>query len=573
MKKIIIVSVLFICIIKPSNAQWQQTDFPYNGKVLCIAESNGIMFAGTDGGGAYLSVNEGSSWTEANLGLTNHNVYSLVFSGDNVFAGTDQGVFLSADTGTSWTPASFGLMQLQVISLASIGSRIFAGTWGSGIFYTDNNGSQWIQSNMAGNEVSSFAYTDAKIYAGTKNNYVFVSTDGGINWSMIDNGLTSPFVRSLAVMGPAIYAGTDGGGVFRCETSSISWTAVNQGLTIPYIRPLAVDGTTIYAGTHGIFRSMDSGTKWAGVNKCLPAMDVYELVPVGMNLFAGTEFGVWKCSMADMVDDIEICLVGVDSTNHNMIVWNKTYSPAVDSINIYRETSVTNVYEKIGVVSNEEQGIFVDTASKPKIRSNRYKLSFNENCGLELTQSPPHKTMHLNINQGIGTTWNLIWEPYEGFSVSTYNVYRGTSPDDLQLIGSSSGSNTSYSDYSAPTGDIYYQVEIISPYDCSPAKSMSSSRSNVVTNKVSEIGDNEMGSTVFAVYPNPVKDILSIVGHESNSKVCDVNIYTVHGEKVMNGRFSAQDIMNIDASMLARGIYFIFVQTDTCTTAGKFIKE
>ena len=45
------------------------------------------LFAGTNGG-VFLSTNNGTSWTEANNGLTNTPV-ALVISGSNLFAGTD----------------------------------------------------------------------------------------------------------------------------------------------------------------------------------------------------------------------------------------------------------------------------------------------------------------------------------------------------------------------------------------------------------------------------------------------------------------------------------------------------
>gem|GEM_PF-6395672 len=68
----------------------------------------------------------------------------------------------------------------------------------------------------------------------------------------------------------------------------------------------------------------------------------------------------------------------------------------------------------------------------------------------------------------MGNTWNLIWEPYQGFVVSSYNIYRGTTPNQLQLIGTISGVNTQFTDLTPSAGYLYYQVEVVAPYACNP---------------------------------------------------------------------------------------------------------
>ena len=59
--------------------------------VLSLAVSGRNLFAGTRGGGVFLSTNNGTSWTQT--GLTNTLVLSLAVSGRNLFAGTDGGVW------------------------------------------------------------------------------------------------------------------------------------------------------------------------------------------------------------------------------------------------------------------------------------------------------------------------------------------------------------------------------------------------------------------------------------------------------------------------------------------------
>lgn len=70
-----------------------QTNGPYGGYVYSLAVSGTNLFAGTYGGGVFLSTNNGTSWTEVNSGLTNTYVWSLAVSGTNLFAGTLGAVF------------------------------------------------------------------------------------------------------------------------------------------------------------------------------------------------------------------------------------------------------------------------------------------------------------------------------------------------------------------------------------------------------------------------------------------------------------------------------------------------
>jgi len=116
--------------ITPLLAQWVQTNGPYGGYVISFAVSGTNLFAGTYGGGIFLSTNNGTSWTASSTGLPpNTIVRALAVSGTNRFAGTEGGgVFLSTNNGMSWTAASTGLSNANVQALAVSGTNLFAGT-------------------------------------------------------------------------------------------------------------------------------------------------------------------------------------------------------------------------------------------------------------------------------------------------------------------------------------------------------------------------------------------------------------------------------------------------------------
>jgi hypothetical protein len=81
------------------------------------------------GDGIFLSTNNGINWNAVNTGLTDLNIFELVVSGKNIFAGTWLGgVFLSTDNGTSWVSVNTGWPNTPVYALRVIGGNLFAGT-------------------------------------------------------------------------------------------------------------------------------------------------------------------------------------------------------------------------------------------------------------------------------------------------------------------------------------------------------------------------------------------------------------------------------------------------------------
>ncbi|MBK7571731.1 MAG: hypothetical protein IPI10_08945 [Bacteroidetes bacterium] len=109
----LVLAAIFLLFSNLINAQWVQTNGPYGGDVRCFAISGSNIFAGTIGGGVFLSTNNGNNWSPVNNGLTNPNVYSLAISGSNVLAGTLFGLFISYDNGNSWTEINNPVFKLK----------------------------------------------------------------------------------------------------------------------------------------------------------------------------------------------------------------------------------------------------------------------------------------------------------------------------------------------------------------------------------------------------------------------------------------------------------------------------
>ena len=275
-----------------------------------------------------------------------------------------------------------------------------------------------------------------------------------------------------------------------------------------------------------------------------------------------------------------LCMVSVDGNSHNQVVWEKQGDIA--SYNIYREGTQPNNYELKGNVDYASPNIWVDTESDAKTRSYRYKISGVDTCGSESMMSSSHKTMHLTINAGMNNSWNLIWTPYEGTYYYTYNIYRssGENMGEMELIGTMPSGNTSFSDFSAPEGYVYYVVEIMLNETCEVGKSGSSIKSNIATNNPNVGIAVETGrATSVQVFPNPTDGELRVTSYEL--QVTGVEVFDIYGRNVgfkfpsnkLEGWQPQADGVVFNISHLQSGIYFVKITTENGIVMKKVVKE
>jgi hypothetical protein len=238
--------------------------------------------------------------------------------------------------------------------------------------------------------------------------------------------------------------------------------------------------------------------------------------------------------------DNNICIVGLDqTTGKNKVVWEKEQTQVISGYNVYRENSQTGSFDLIGSTNYSDSSLFLDATANPIQQAYRYQITYVDTCGNESSAGSPHKTMHLTINQGVGTIWNLIWTPYSGISYPSYNIYRGTNPSNMTLLATVASNIISYTDANAPSGFIYYQIEIVGP-NCNPTKSnYNNSRSNVSTNDPSYLGVNEEMMSPISIYPNPASNLINI---NYNGKIDKVEILDAKGSVVFISKENKKEI-------------------------------
>jgi hypothetical protein len=164
----------------------------------------------------------------------------------------------------------------------------------------------------------------------------------------------------------------------------------------------------------------------------------------------------------------KISLVNIDeATGKNRIIWDKNnvnLTSEVTQMVIYREGSKYNQFNVIGSVA-PNAGEFIDLTSNPQITTSRYRIAYNTVYDAQSSQSTPHRSTHLMLNRGMGSSINLYWTQYEGGIIESYRIYRGTTPESLSLLVEVSGNTSSYTDMTPPNGLFYYAIEYDQTYN------------------------------------------------------------------------------------------------------------
>ena len=252
-----------------------------------------------------------AQWVQMSNGMGNiQDVYALTASGTGIVAGTwGSGVYRSADNGSNWIQTA--LNNQSVYCLASSGNYVYAGTDSTGLFVSSNNGINWTQNGFVGMTVECLAANGNTVFAGTWQNGVYISTNNGLNWTQ--TSLYTRTIWSITVSGSNVYAGTNNNGVYVSTNNGTTWT--QSSLNTITVWSLATIGTNLFAGTQsgGIYISTNNGSSWSQTS--MNNQTVYALCTNGSNLFAGTE------------------LNGVFLSTNNGISWldkNQGFTPVPD---------------------------------------------------------------------------------------------------------------------------------------------------------------------------------------------------------------------------------------------------
>jgi|SRR6185369_14895988 len=281
---------------------------PDGGRVLSLAAAPSrpaVLYAGTDFGGVFRSIDNGAHWAFAGTGLGwSNGVYGLAVDPvrpDTVWAGTSFGIFKSDTGGAAWfhlrpqtyaqavavhprRPSTVFAVLQTTLSVTRDGGATWAPLGGSaptaavrliadarssgtlyalggGLFRTVDGGATWTRLKSLGVAVSALAIDprDSRILFAADRGGIQRSTDGGSHWT---RALSSATVSDLAVAPPtkaAVYAATDRG-LLRSLDNGRTWQAAGPGIAPLHL--VAGPASVVAGSLDGVFASFDRGVSW-----------------------------------------------------------------------------------------------------------------------------------------------------------------------------------------------------------------------------------------------------------------------------------------------------------------------
>lgn len=330
-------------VAKWDGSNWSSIGAGTSASVNTLVLSGSTLYVGgnfvyvtNSGSGAVqanrIAVWDGNGWSHLAGSGVNDQVYTLVFSGSDLFAGGDFTTIgsISANRvakwdGTNWSALGTG-MNNRVYSLAVSGSNLFAG----GLFTTAGgspasrvarwDGTTW--TTLAGgvnNAVFTVGTSGSNLFVG--GNFSYATNAGaaavqvnriakwdGIAWSQLGSGVNNTAVNELAVSSAGdLYIGGDfttagGSPASRiAKWNGTNWLALGAGMNNA-VTALAISGNELIAG--GLFTYATNagptpvqvgriakwdGTNWSGLAGGMNGA-VYVLARSGADLYAGGDF-------------------------------------------------------------------------------------------------------------------------------------------------------------------------------------------------------------------------------------------------------------------------------------------
>ncbi len=267
----------------------------------------------------------------------------------------------------------------------------------------------------------------------------------------------------------------------------------------------------------------------------------------------------------------KICQVETSAANYNVLSWVKDYNNQfIDHYLIYRKQEPNGSYFQLSQSDYDQEPTFLDGTAQPHLYSYRYRISVIDTCGNEI-QSLSHKTFLLSYTIETEGVWNLLWQNYEGVNYSDIEIYRGTNPDEMELLTTVPASATAYTDNEAPMGSyVYYQLKIVNPNNCNAQKSEGEIVSNIATNDegyyLHQI--TPLIQTQFTLSPNPTSNtvFVSFDAPKAKLSICDLNGKSL----IVKNDFTGGEI---NIGHLKAGVYVVKMETDEGIAVKKLIVQ
>lgn len=264
-----------------------------------------------------------------------------------------------------------------------------------------------------------------------------------------------------------------------------------------------------------------------------------------------------------------ICGVSVDENNNSEIFWNNFSSEIVDSVILFKTDNQNSEMYFIGAVKFSEAGNFIDTLSLSEETEEEYIIGFKNICGYINLYSLAQKSIFLTTTH-TNNSVTLDWNENENLLVDSISIYRGISPNDLEIIETVPYTDLSYIDVIDNYNfTLFYKISYETQL-CDPGKDIRTISSNISEIYIDDfVGlSNIKNNEKITIVPNPANDIICV---NTKNLISEFKIFDINGETLLiKENFRGG---NIFIGNLSSGIYFVQISTEEGKTSQKLIIE
>jgi len=299
-----------------SNWNKSMSGFPAGSSILKLINSAQGVFAGTRDG-IYKTTNSGTSWAKVtgnNDTINYSEVRGICTDNSKIYAALNYKfngiVYKSTDFGKTWKRSGNGFSP-DIAFMTSViisGNNVIAGS-DQGVYYSTDNGDSWQQSDLTNGFIVEMAATSGYVYASLNLGGVYRSSNDGIDWTPVYNP-PSTFFNDMTALENYAYAGMSNNGAYYSTDNGNNWypagfpsgSSVYTIKFIPAVPGMVIAGTNIepnyiYA-SFGHSHNFSPYSDELGVNAITEALTSNDLYA-----FAGTDYnGVWRIRLPGVTE-------------------------------------------------------------------------------------------------------------------------------------------------------------------------------------------------------------------------------------------------------------------------------